>query len=60
MRNNKLLNIIIDILNKIDPEELKPGQEQGAPMDEYNQEAQLIYNFIHFVKNTYFQVFNIS
>lgn len=42
----KAFNALRNILNSIDPEDLQPGQEDGTPIDEYDDEVSKIHNFI--------------
>lgn len=43
---NKLLTDIRNILNKVDPEGLMPGETFGAPYEEYDDEAIKIVSYI--------------
>jgi len=42
----KLFENIRKIINDIDPESLSPGQEGGAPVDEYDREVESILSFL--------------
>jgi len=46
LQYKKLFQDVRKIINEIDPEDLSPGQVDGSPVDEYDQEVQLIVNFI--------------
>ncbi len=40
------MDIIRGILNSVDPEGLEPGQEDGSPINEYDDEVAKIYGFV--------------
>jgi len=42
----KLFSKIREILNRIDPEEFSPGEQNGAPIDEYEDEVTQILNYV--------------